>query len=845
MQPRLTDLLRAVKPERALFTTFTLSLNWFESYCLPILKMEGCNQIDLLVDSREACRLGEETTSAYAGNAFRITSVYMNGSGIFHPKLAYLQGESDDTLVVGSGNLTHPGQGGSLEVIDAVNAQEHPAVFTEFAGFLELFMTRKGLSESTRLVLTQYAGRARMAASRASDEAHQAPRTVWLIHTLMKTAQEQFASLVRDHLRRPKTLTVLSPYHHAGGKALKKLADGCGTRSVRVGVNRMWNPALNDYSVFAPFREDAKDLPAGLKFVSPSVERSYPFSHAKCFEVQGSSGCIVMTGSVNATWQSLCETKNVEVSLARKLEASPFAWDESEPDVWHACEYDREHLTTPAYALQASWNDRCISGTLSPCPQADVVKLEIISRDTLEFFIDGVELAGDGSFAVETALTCATDTALRIRLRSSRLDVTGWLNVERELACPPFDRELSRSASNILRNKAMPADLQRILDQFRRILRHERALAQQAAAVATTASTTSVALPASRYDFWDDGEAVRLGISRRTAAQTLAAAFASLRETSRTSTAFVARGNETDETDAASPSVARKRARRPRLAAENPWLEMLRTLPTVLAVNASGPWMPALIALSAAQRLEKVNLDSEDEDARREAGEIAARRIQAWLTEFSRYDYSPENRAKVLPLFAGMAACAGAFAPHRVQASRLKQYLEGLAQRPLGDYEWLDLVDKALETEAFASLVPAERQQVLDTALALAEAPTTAQQLETLIENVLLKDASAATSATSPYAGVLERLLELKKHRLRSNGNRILFGVIRPDVRAFTPATRCPACNTPLGDNAAQLTQSGAAVHFPGCQKPVFAGITRESLSERGVPASLYLYPLY
>ena len=211
MSARLTDLLRTVKPERALFTTFTLSLSWFEAFCLPILKLEGCEQIDLFVDSREACKLGAETTSAYAGTAFRIVSVHMNKAGFFHPKIAYLQGENDDTLVIGSGNLTQPGQGGNLEVIDAVNASQHPQVFEEFADFAELFARRPGLSPHSVSILKQYAKRAREMTAKAAASVRNGPRSAWLVHTLEVPAQLQLGDLVASELENPVELTVLSP----------------------------------------------------------------------------------------------------------------------------------------------------------------------------------------------------------------------------------------------------------------------------------------------------------------------------------------------------------------------------------------------------------------------------------------------------------------------------------------------------------------------------------------------------------------------------------------------------------------------------------------------------------
>jgi len=133
MQTRLQAIIDEARPRRAMFTTFTFSANWFESFCLPLLRVSGCHKVDLLVDSREACKSTDETSSLHAGIYYRVIPVRQASGGFFHPKIAYLErGSGDDVLVVGSGNLTTRGQNSNLEVLDSVNALEHPFVFETF-----------------------------------------------------------------------------------------------------------------------------------------------------------------------------------------------------------------------------------------------------------------------------------------------------------------------------------------------------------------------------------------------------------------------------------------------------------------------------------------------------------------------------------------------------------------------------------------------------------------------------------------------------------------------------------------------------------------------------------------
>jgi hypothetical protein len=176
------DIARHVKPQRALFTTFTLSLTWFEAYCLPLL-VNYCERVTLLVHANQAYKPDEGLSGRYPGRYFRIAPVAMPHSSFFHPKIAYLQSsDGPDTLVVGSGNLTYPGQGGSLEVIDAVNSDKHPLVFEEFAAFVETFLADRPLFlQETRNSLFEFATRAREVAAGATKEARSAQRTVWFV----------------------------------------------------------------------------------------------------------------------------------------------------------------------------------------------------------------------------------------------------------------------------------------------------------------------------------------------------------------------------------------------------------------------------------------------------------------------------------------------------------------------------------------------------------------------------------------------------------------------------------------------------------------------------------------
>ena len=856
MQARLTDLLKTVKPERALFTTFTLSLSWFEAFCLPILRVEGCEQIDLFVDSREAYKLGAETNSAYAGTAFRIVSVRMNQAGFFHPKIAYLQGADDDTLVVGSGNLTQPGQGGNLEVIDAVNASQHPHVFEEFAEFAELFARRPSLLPHTVSTLKDYAKRAREMAAKAPAPVRNGLRSAWLVHTLKEPAQTQLGALVARELENPVELTVLSPFHSPSAEAVAELVKSCGGIRPRFGLIPVWSEEDKAYLNIAPFERGAKHLPKKPAFVTAVTGSTPRRIHAKCFEVKGENASLVMTGSVNATYRSLCETRNVEISLVRKLAKSPFSWKAAKPDDYIASEFGDEPNTGQLSTVDASWSDTKIAGVLAPNREGRTVRLEIWSKNQCEISIEEVSVDKDGLFEASTSETCQTDRALRIKLvEEDAVLAVGWLNVESALASPPNDHDLSKAANNISTGNPSERDLRTILEHFRRVLRRERTPRPPAPLKVPGPSQISVPVPPpTRYDGWTPGEQKQLGVSPRTAKQILAAAFASLRKPVSPDAAPpvgpqakepVAPGKPGGTKTDSLAVKTKKRGKRPRAKLpDNPTAEMLKKLPAVLEINATGLWIPSLVAVSLGERLTRA-VKSVEADALPEAEghALLGETLRKWLTEYARYDYREVNRARLIGLFCGAAACAVFFGGEAVNPPRLKQMLESFRQSPLKSDEWLDLADEALALQPFESINEATRRLVLEGALTLADALVTKQELESLVIATLNEDGSPEPRFPR-YQKIQDRLGTLRRNQVRSGKAGRLFGIVSDEVRPLTTDTRCPACDALLGtrDMVALLSHNGVALHSPGCNKPIFVGLDREKLEAAHVARTLYGY---
>ncbi|MBC9968727.1 hypothetical protein PQH03_04920 [Ralstonia insidiosa] len=447
----LYDILKEVAPKRALFTSYTYSSVWFEAAPYPLLHKGDCEQITVMLDAREARQSVDNTTSRFGGSRYRVISTTPTkegkGGGIFHPKIAYLESDDGDVFVVSSANLTTQGQSRSLEVVDAVRATRDPLVFGQIADFLELLPARLNLlSREDEEILARFARRAR--AQRDQYAANAAdPQRVWLVTTLAEAAGTQFLDLARRNLATPKSLTVLSPYFDKDVGAVVRLRDKLGVKHVRYGLARK-----ND-DLIAPFLED---IPQGSKpnqFVEPPDNDR--ILHAKWFEVVDANGeALVMTGSVNATQQSLWNTNNIEVSLIRHVAQSmTAAWRKTdEVPRYIPCEYPAPLAADDTVnAVAHITRHHVLEVCCSPVPASQEVQLDLHhSEGHLSPLTATLDAQGRACVKVgEKLVRDLPDRALWLTVKGADFDATTWVNVEPQLIAKPKQVDLSKSIGRI------------------------------------------------------------------------------------------------------------------------------------------------------------------------------------------------------------------------------------------------------------------------------------------------------------------------------------------------------------------------------------------------------------
>ena len=303
----LLDVIKSSRWQKALFTTYTLSLSFFESIILRSLRQGGCQQTWIIADVHGYKSSLIERKSSAVGQDYRLIPVRLSG-GVFHPKCTYLVGENEDVLVVGSGNLTFGGFGRNLEVIEVFSSRKDPAIFADFSEFV-LALENRGADQfqcADRLWMELFRERAQAAGRGAASV--NSPK---LVHSVTSPIIETISSMVKD----VDDLTVMSPFIDPDAASIYVLAKRIACKRINVAV------APKSTESNFPF-ELAKGWGLPVQAVwSDGEERKRPL-HAKWFEFRTVDGSAVLTGSANATWQALCTTNNVEVSVFRRADGA-------------------------------------------------------------------------------------------------------------------------------------------------------------------------------------------------------------------------------------------------------------------------------------------------------------------------------------------------------------------------------------------------------------------------------------------------------------------------------------------------------------------------------------------
>lgn len=437
----------------ALFTTYTLSLTYVESHVLPALHRSGCETLTILADTSGYRDSLVEQRSRGVGRDYSVIPV-RSTSGIFHPKLVYLEAkDGDDLLLVGSGNLTYPGHGGNIEVLEVIRASTAARAFIQCAEFFEELLRSEKVQIPDTGAVERAALRLRLVARDKQDD-----DKVQFIHSIFASGKQQLLKLANQIGGSWHELLVLSPYHHPKLKPVLELAESLGASKLLAGV-----PARKGEPSAFPFKEARWRFPS-LRIVAPIAGSKPRNLHAKWFEVRGEAGTLVLTGSFNATISSFDSTDNVECGVLRQLAEPTTVWEDVEEPEYRVGDFPkREDAKRPClFAVLAESN--VLQGHLLGAASAGKWRL------TLEFAEDvllssDVEIGPDGRFSLHLG---SVDTSrlgtLQVVVMRDSVVARGWVQIAQVLRLEARNRRLMDAVFRSASGNETADDVQVLLD---------------------------------------------------------------------------------------------------------------------------------------------------------------------------------------------------------------------------------------------------------------------------------------------------------------------------------------------------------------------------------------------
>ncbi len=447
---RLRDLIASRNWRTAFFTTYSLSLSFFEAVVLHALRQAGVRTTSIAVDLDGYRSTLGERGAADAGRTYDLVPV-MPRKGIFHPKLMVLDGNAGPRVVVGSGNLTFRGWGGNIEVAEHLSPAATPRAFLDIADFLDRLSAaagaKDGLASERDAVPPGLAEHCRAASRAGSGDA-----MTRVLHSLDRPIAEQVAEAAAD-MGGASSLLVVSPFLRLA--AIKGLADqmSCGDVAVCVPLR---SPEQFDFAAAREVGLDAKPVTA-----DPFQDADRPL-HAKILEIRCVRGHLTLSGSVNATTAAMMSTDNVELAVLRV---------NGHPELlgWRAC-------PEPAPATAA-----IVAGESQPCLVARHEGARITGRlfsvlqpqGTWQATVgagdpgQAVEVDPDGRFAFPGRVDpLQFGRAPQLTLARDGVAATGWLVLEHVLSAVRERGPIAEAITRVLAGAGVADDIAAILAFF-------------------------------------------------------------------------------------------------------------------------------------------------------------------------------------------------------------------------------------------------------------------------------------------------------------------------------------------------------------------------------------------
>jgi hypothetical protein len=397
------ELISAHPWRRVVFTTYALSLSFFEAVVLDALVRAGGREMLIFADVEGVSMALREQGARRVGKEYDVEPIAVR-NGVFHPKLSVMIAEDECHILVGSGNLTFGGWGGNLEVIEHLHPSFAVDAIEDVAGFFEQLASTDNVSVGAADRCPAIAGDLRgfsRGRTRNGD--------IRFFHNLDGSISQKLAQVVED-LGGAVRISVASPFWDRGS-AIDNLCSAMGLREVSV-HSHVGGTVEGTTGSNWPMNAVSTVRPVRLDVMNEEKPRRL---HAKVFEVLCKRGRVLLSGSPNATGAALgphrnvvpgvvrVPRRNVEACVARIQREPVLGWRYSPsevPDlVVRPDDDDKENLEAPGVLRGVLKGDQIIGQVLTP----QMSGMIFVSQLTTE----GAEILGEATLAQDATFSLA------------------------------------------------------------------------------------------------------------------------------------------------------------------------------------------------------------------------------------------------------------------------------------------------------------------------------------------------------------------------------------------------------------------------------------------------------
>jgi hypothetical protein len=454
------DLISAHPWRRVTFTTYALSLSFFEAVLLDAL-IRGGGQDRLILADVEGVRASlSEQGATRVGRDYELEPVHVN-DGVFHPKISVLGADGDCHILVGSGNLTFGGWGGNFEILEHLHPSFAADAILDTADFFDRLSDtnriQHGVADQCHAVADEL---------RSVIGAHPRNGDIRLYHSLDGAIADKLAQAVQD-LGGAQRLIVASPFWDTGA-ALDRLCKSVGLDHAYVHAHS-GDTVKGTAGANWPVRTHIAVKAVQLEVMEEDHPRHL---HAKAFEVICKRGRILLSGSANATTAALSAGRNVEASVVRIQRERTVGWrfaPAEPPDFVQSQEpIDDDDAALPGVLRATLEGDRISGQVLTPKSLGDVAVFHVSNEGRLPLGTTG--LGTDGKFHISApGLEAQAWKGGRLVLRVQGVDgraAEGFISVS---AFSELSRRLGPAGSRLiplLAGTETPADVAAIMAWF-------------------------------------------------------------------------------------------------------------------------------------------------------------------------------------------------------------------------------------------------------------------------------------------------------------------------------------------------------------------------------------------